>query len=184
MDLSKLSEWLKLSPKYLFPICLVTGFSLFAPVNILEIFGISLLVAQIRPYLGIIFLLSASLLITNLFISLYSWAQNKYQRTSKLKAWQKKMHSLTDEEKRILQHFINNQTQSQYLPMGSGVVNGLEIKKVIFRASNIGDLDEWAYNIQPWAWEYLNDHPELFTLNEKEILNDENRSTRSRRYPR
>jgi hypothetical protein len=64
------------------------------------------------------------------------------------------------------------------------VVNGLEIKKVIFRASNIGDLDEWAYNIQPWAWEYLNDHPELFTLNEKEILNDENRSTRSRRYPR
>jgi hypothetical protein len=184
MDFSKLTEWLKLSPKYLFPICIVTGFALFAPANTLEIFGINLLVAQIRPYLGIVFLLSASLLVTNLFTSLYSWAQNKYQRTLKLKAWQKKLHSLTAEEKYILQHFINNQTQSQYLPMDNGVVNGLEIKKVIFRASDIGNLDEWAYNIQPWAWEYLNNHPELLTLNQNEMLNDENRRSRSRRYPR
>ena len=185
MDFSKLSEWLKLSPKYLFPICLVTGFALFAPANILEVFGINSLVSEIRPYLGIVFLLSASLLITNLFTSSYSWAQKKYQRALKLKAWQKNLHSLTDEEKYILQHFINNRTQTQYLPMDNGVVNGLEIKKVIFKASNIGNLDEWAYNIQPWAWEYLNNHPELLTLNQGEVLNnDENKYSRSRRYRR
>jgi hypothetical protein len=181
MDLSKLSEWLKLSPKYLFPIALVTGFSLFASVDILEIFGISSLVAQIRPYLGVIFLLSTALLITNLLVSLYSFAQNKYQGVKNLKVWQQRLHSLTDNEKHILGYFINNQTRSQYLSIENGVVNGLEHENIIYRASNIGRLDEWAYNIQPWAWEYLNNHRELLELNQKEIPNSESRYHRLRR---
>ena len=180
MDFSKLSEWLKLSPKYLFPICIVTGFALFAPINVLEIFGITSLVSQIRSYLGIAFLLVTALLITNLLSSLYVWIRNKYQSAENLKIRQKRLHSLTDEEKSILQHFISNQTQTQYLSMDDGVVNGLELKKVIFKASNIGQLDEWAYNIHPWAWKYLNGHPELLVLSQKEITNNEYRYRRSR----
>jgi len=54
------------------------------------------------------------------------------------------------------------------------VVNGLEIEKIVFKSSNIGQLDEWAYNIQPWAWDYLNNHPELLASNQKDGLNEEN----------
>jgi hypothetical protein len=182
MDFSKLSEWLKLSPKYLFPISLVTGFGLFAPVNILEIFGITSLVAQIRPYLGVVFLLATALLITNLFTSLYVRVRNKHQATENLKTMQERLHSLTGDEKYILQHFISNQTRTQYLPMDDGVVNGLELEKIIFKASMVGQLDEWAYNIQPWAWKYLNNHHELLSLNKKELQNIQNRYNSRSRY--
>lgn len=175
MDFSKILEWLKLSPKYLIPISLVSGFALFASSDILEIFGINSLVAQIRPYLGIIFLLSSALLITNVVMSVYFWIQNKYQEGNNLRMLQKRLHSLTDGEKRILEHYINNQTRSQYLSMLDGVVNGLELENIIFRSSNVArGVDRWAYNIQPWAWEYLNKHRNLLVLTNKDAPKGEN----------
>jgi len=52
------------------------------------------------------------------------------------------------------------QTKTQYLDLENGVVRGLELDIVIYKASNIGQINTWAYNIQPWAWDYLNEHPE------------------------
>lgn len=45
--------------------------------------------------------------------------------------------------------------------MADGVVGGLEAQRILYRSSNVGDLDEWAYNIQPWAWEHLKSSPGL-----------------------
>jgi hypothetical protein len=32
--------------------------------------------------------------------------------------------------------------------------------------------DEWSYNIQPWAWEYLHKHPELVTISDEETTQE------------
>jgi hypothetical protein len=168
--LSKISDWLKLSPRYLFPISLVTGFVLFASADILDIFGITPLVTQIRPYLGFIFLLATALLITNLCIAIYSWIHSKYQKALNMKMLQERLHTLTDDEKRVLQYYIDKQTRTQYLPYFDGVVRGLELESVIFKSVNSArDLDRWAFNIQPWAWKYLNEHKGLLEIQDKDV---------------
>jgi hypothetical protein len=174
--LSKISDWLKLSPRYLFPISLVTGFVLFASADILDLFGINPLVTQIRPYLGFIFLLATALLITNLCIAIYTWANSKYQKALNMRMLQGRLRALTDDEKRILQYYISKQTRTQYLPLLDGVVSGLELEGVIFKSVNSArDLDRWAYNIQPWAWRYLNEHKKLLEIIDEDVPYDEHR---------
>jgi Super-infection exclusion protein B len=42
------------------------------------------------------------------------------------------------------------------------VVNGLVSETVLYRSSNMSALGTtFPFNIQPWAWDYLNEHPEL-----------------------
>lgn len=169
MDLSKYLEAIKLSPKYLVPFVIVSGFLLFARPDILEIFGLAELSAKYRPYIGGIFLLTAALVLSHWMISLYQWLAKRRLWSRRIKAAKKTLHNLTGEEKEILRAYIGGNTRTQYLQLESGVASGLELEYIIFRSSNIGNLDGWAYNIQPWAWDYLNKHRELlFTKEELE----------------
>jgi hypothetical protein len=49
MVAGRLVEWIKLSPRYLLPISLFTGFVLFASKSLLVVFGIAGLVSDYRP---------------------------------------------------------------------------------------------------------------------------------------
>jgi hypothetical protein len=53
MDIGRLVEWIKLSPRYLLPLSLFTGFVLFAPQRWLAVFGIARLVSDYRPWFGV-----------------------------------------------------------------------------------------------------------------------------------
>ena len=160
--ISKITDWLKLSPKYLFPISLVTGFIIFTTNKTLEVFGIVPLITQIRPYLGIIFLISSALLASHILFSLLSWINKKIQRILFILRLPKRLLELTNDEKNILLYYISNQTKTQHLSTLDGVVSGLEINGIIFKSSNWGHSPhDWSYNIQPWAWEYLNKHKDL-----------------------
>ena len=183
MDFIKLPEWLKLSPRYLFPISIITGFALFASDSVLNLFGITLFVTQYRPYIGGIFLLSSALLLTNWLISLYEWMHTNFLQAQNLKSLQQRLHKLSDEEKRILHKYIKNKTRTQYFAINNGTVNGLELENILFKASNVGRLHEWAYNLQPWAWEYLNTHLELLRLdNESGEENNDGQHNYRRRW--
>jgi hypothetical protein len=167
MDFSKLPEWLKLSPRYLFPIALVTGFVLLASTGVLEVFGLAGLVEEYRPYLGVAFLLSSALLLTNWLTTGYEWVREKRRQTRDVRSKQKRLLALTDDEKRILRSYIGGQTRTQYLSVNDGVVSGLEIEHILFKASSVGHVEEWAYNLEAWAWDYLNQHSELLASNRK-----------------
>jgi len=163
VDISKLLDWLKLSPKYLIPISAVTGFVLFAPTSILSIFSLVALVSQYRPYLGGIFLMSSALLVMDWLTLAYKWIKEGRCQSQTLKKSQRRLHGLTEEEKAILRGYIRGKTRTQYFSVVDGVVRGLEAEYIIFKVSNIGH----PYNIQPWAWEYLNEHPELLLSNQE-----------------
>jgi hypothetical protein len=63
-----------------------------------------------------------------------------------------------------LRGYIEDGTRTQDLPMHDGVVGGLQAERIIFRATVLSrGWDEFAYNIQPWAWEYLNKHRKLLS---------------------
>jgi len=162
-DIAKnLVDWIKLSPRYLLPICIFAGFVVFAPPQVLSIFGLIDMVSRYRPWFGLAFLLSAALLASSAVFAFYEFMKKKRLEEAVRKHRRLRLHQLTEDEKELLRGYIHNQTRTQYLSMSDGRVGQLQTEKIIFRASNLGDyLDGFAYNIQPWAWEYLNDHPEV-----------------------
>ncbi len=161
MDFSRLLDWIRLSPKYLLPIAIFTGFPLFAPVEWLDAFGITEMVERYRALFGLAFLASTTLLLSSGLTAIYEYVKQRRNQAQLTKQLQQRLHRLSEPEKEVLRGYIHNESTTRYLPMTDGVVSGLEAKKIIYRSSNVGHIEEWAYNIQPWAWEYLNSHPEL-----------------------
>jgi hypothetical protein len=174
MDISKRVEWLKLSPRYLLPVAMITGFLLFAPNNILDILGLVDLIKQYRPYIGGALLISLGLLLSNILAMLFDFTRQRSEKSKRLKQMRKRLHNLTEEEKALLRGYVERQSRTQYFDMENGVARGLEAERIIFQASNIGRIDSWAYNIQPWAWTYLSGRPEL--LKSSKISNNDSRN--------
>jgi hypothetical protein len=89
----------------------------------------------------------------------------KYNDYRLLRAGKKRLHRLTIEEKQILRGYVEGQTRSMNLNVSSGIVNGLVGESIIYRASNLSNpmagFMAFSYNIQPWAWDYLNKHRDL-----------------------
>jgi len=164
VDFSKYLDWIKLSPRYLLPLSLFTGFILFAPQNLLNRFGLGSLLAEYRFYFGLGFLLTTTLLLTAGLTAIYDGIMQGRRQRARLKNLRERLHHLAEPDKEILRRFIYGGTRSQKLNMADGRVGGLEAEGVIFRSSNVGNIESWAYNLQPWAWEYLKAHPELLAL--------------------
>lgn len=162
MDWNKIIEWLKLSPKYLFSVAVVSGALLFGPDLFLKRLGLDLFIADYRKYIGVVFLGVNVLLFAHIFSFTYSYFSKIVENILFLQKRRKRLHSLTDEEKSILSGYISNNTRSQDFECTNGVVLGLEMEKIIFRVSDLSSyFTNFPYNIQPWAWEYLKKNPEL-----------------------
>ncbi len=164
MDFSRYLDWIKLSPRYLLPLSLFTAFVLFAPQDMLARFGLVGLLSEYRPYFGLVFLLSTTLLLTAALAAVYDWIMQSRRERAWLKEKEQRLHRLAEPEKDILRRFVYGGTRSQKLSMSDGTVGGLEAEHIIFRSSNVGNIESWAYNIQPWAWDYLTSHPGLLAL--------------------
>jgi hypothetical protein len=163
-DFSKLVEWIKLSPKHLAAIFLFTGLVVFAPERWLTFVGIVGLPDTLRLVFGIAFLLSGALLLIEGVA--FAWGMVKQKRTNAvvLHRARESLHNLSEPEKEILRRYIEGETRTQYLPMHNGVVCGLQAEGILFRASSISKShDHFAYNIQLWAWDYLNEHRKLLS---------------------
>ncbi len=161
VDVSKFLDWIKLSPRYLVPIALFTGFVLFASTEILEFFGLTGFVARYRPYFGLVFLLSAVLLLSGAAMAVYDCVKGWRREAQQRQQLRQQLRNLSRPEKEVLREFVRNDTTTLYLSMADGVVGGLETQRILYRSSNVGDIEEWAYNVQPWAWEHLKAHPQL-----------------------
>ena len=185
MDWSKLVDALKLSPRYLVPIALASGFLLFSPPQYLATLGLDSFVSSYRAWIGLVFVVSAALLATSFFLQAWSWSKGKFKKFQSKAAAQNRLKNLTAEEKVILHGYIMNQTRTQVLDFASGIVKGLEHEGIIYQASPLGTLiDGFAYNIQPWAWEYLNNHKELLAESDTDNERSTARSSPLRRKRR
>jgi Super-infection exclusion protein B len=165
MKLETITEFLKLLLLNEVPpiLWIFSVILLFAPTNVLDMLGLTTLVPQYRPLIGTVFLLSSSMLIVRLGIETQRFIKQNRDKSRWRESGRRRLQALTTQEQAILQGYINMRTRSQFLDSQDGVVNGLEAEGIIYRASLVGELDNWAYNIQPWAWDYLNAHRELLT---------------------
>lgn len=148
----------KIPAAFLVAIVTVLGLILFLPDDYAKIVAVDGFRNGYRVYLGPAFLLTLSFCVARIFIFIM---QGHTQRQARKKR-QQTLHKLTPEEKGYLVPYIEGQQNSVYVGMEDGVMSGLRAKGITYLAANMGDvLNGFAFNLQPWAREYLESNPHL-----------------------
>lgn len=162
LEAKKILDWLKLTPKQSFIILIITSILLFGGDPFIAKLGLEKPRDFLQPWLGIFWLLSLALILSDIFVPLYNYCIKKYKQRKYLKRCQKYLHGLTVYEKSLLSEYINNNTKTITGQLADGVVQELVTNDVIRLASTVSQYDDYfAYNIQPWAWKYLHKNQDL-----------------------
>jgi len=159
--LKPLFELLKQPLRYSVAIGIVVSIVLFSPDSIMSHLGLLKYRDEGKPYFGVILLLCIALAIAGAIGAVVE----KINDSRFLRARKRRLRRLSNGEKQVLRGYIDGQTRSQYFDVTSGLINGLVSESIIYRASNLSSpqygMMAFAYNIQPWAWDYLNEHRDL-----------------------
>lgn len=157
-DIAKvLLDCLKLAPRYLFAIAVVSGFLLFGSSKLLQQLGVGQLAENNRAVLGIVLLSAIALLIAVLGSDVVALLRRRWRERRFYRNMLQRLRVLTEDEKQILRFYVAKQTRSNVLRPDDGVVQGLVTVGIIYRAASIGSVIEgMAYNISEFAWNYLN----------------------------
>lgn len=166
--LEKAKGWLNLGVLPLLGLLLFTSFLIFLPPEALEKLGLIDLRNDYLTTFGLAFVFSITFLIAaalNAFWKVFfgHWLKE----TASIYFYKKEANDLTNEEKEILNIFIEGKTRSANLSMKDGVVLGLEKRMFIIRVGQLGtDAMSWSFpfSMQPWAWEFLNKNPHLLKV--------------------
>jgi hypothetical protein len=162
----KILELVKLSPKYLMAIILATGILLFAKREHMVSLGLADFIDSYRPWISIVFLLSASLFVSyplSFIASVgYKWFYKRletHRSKKRLLIW---LDNLTPVQKDILRGYIDKETRTMHLRIDNGVVRELEAAKIIGQATQFVDNAFCSdYTINTWVYQYLKKHPEI-----------------------
>lgn len=165
IDPSKIPDWLKLSPRYLFAVALCTGAYLSLRVHHLERLGLDHIDASARPWIGAAFLISAALLFAHLAAEVGTEVVTLFKGNLEERRLRARLRELSPAEKELLAGFIRENTKTRHHSIKSGVVGGLVGAGILFQSANLGSSGfSFAFNLQPWAWRYLREHPELLSI--------------------
>jgi hypothetical protein len=157
-------EWVRVLQRYLWGFIVVLALLLWGPRWLISGLGMSAVLSHDRLYFGLSFAVLLGMGLSDPISLTVRWPIERLEEIMWRKAKVKRLHDLTPHEKTILREYIDNETRTQYLSIGNGVVSGLVHEKILYRSANIGNLSGFAYNIQPWAFDYLRQHPELLGL--------------------
>lgn len=164
----KVIDWIRLPARYLVPIAALSGFLVFASAKVLDRFGLTAFVQLGRPWIALVFLASLAVLVSLFVWEVGRWAKKRFDISQKANRRIVRLGKLTPDEKHILLGYLVKNTKTQYFAITDGVVSGLVSAEIIYQSSANGQPDSWAYNIQPWAWEYLKQHRGM-VLSDEEV---------------
>ena len=151
-------DFRKIPAAFLVAIVSVLGFILFLSEEYAKTLAVDGFRNEYRVFLGPAFLLTLAFCAARVF----NFFMQGHRQRQALKKRQEALHSLTPEEKGYLIPYIEKQQNSVYVGMDDGVMAGLRSKGITYLAANMGDLlNGIAFNLQPWAREYLEKNPHL-----------------------
>ena len=153
-----ISEYFRKVPiPFLIAIVSVLALVLFIPKSIAETLAVYDFRNQFRVFLGPTLLLAIFFLIARGYIFQMDGVKNK----KRIKKQQLALHKLTAEEKGYLILYLHGQN-SIYVGLEDGIMGGLLSKNIVYRTGSTGSVFQgFAFNINPWAREYLEKHQEL-----------------------
>lgn len=168
MGINDILQLIKLPMKYLIAIFLTLTFILFFPEIYIVKLGLSELIQKYRMIIGLAFICDLFFIIVNLCSPILNYIKGILRYLSLVLSGKRRLNNLTNEEKEILNYYITNKTRTYELPLNDGIVCELSSYKIIYRAAGVstGGL-YFAYNMNPWAWRYLNKNKELINIDDK-----------------
>lgn len=141
---------------------LVIGLILFLPNDIATQLSINEFRGRYRIYLGPSFLILLFMVAARIIASIGRWIKNKIRKHRNEKMRLDMLLGLTIDEKELLSQFIVEGKNTVTCPIDDGVAGGLLAKRIIYRASNAGNLlYGFPYNLRPWARDHLEMFPAL-----------------------
>lgn len=170
IDLKKLLEWVKLSPKHLLGILITAAIYLSMPGPWLRYLGLDSVDQGIRPWVSGALIVTAGLVVAHGLALAAEYIRNKIDARNKIKVLEERLSNLAEDEKVVLSLYLASNRKTQTLSYQHGPANGLQAANILFRSSNIGSADNhFSYTMQPWAWEALNRNPELVGMTLEEL---------------
>jgi len=162
MDPTQALGWLKLPQRVLWALLVIAGFVLWGPKWFASGLGLEQFIETYRMYLGVVFLLFLAATLPTPIHWAASKAGEVVQERRHKEAREARLRDLSKGEKAVLRYYITNDTRTQTLNYADGITSALEEAEIIYRASNMSkSYTNFAYNIQPWALDYLRKHPEV-----------------------
>lgn len=144
------------------PLCIASALILFLPDHVSQRLGMENIRAEYALPLGLLFVLSASMLASNAIMSQWSILKPSVRDWIFIRRNRNVLKNLTEAEKEALRPYILEGHAQQEFRLGEGVVNLLEKKMVLYRASQLSVRhDLFQYIMQPWAREYLEKNKHL-----------------------
>lgn len=172
--LGKIKDWLTMGVVPLLALVIASALILSFPMSYLHIIGLDIVIGIIRPYVGGALVLSLSVLTSMGVIGLWNAVlKQQLKQYFQIRSFHKNAKNLTEEDKETLRLYIDHQTRSQYFSIHNGKILGLEKRGFIFRISDIGVPGyemKFPFHIQPWAWEYLNENPNLLLPTSEKLI--------------
>ncbi|TVP14370.1 superinfection exclusion B family protein [Shewanella sp. KCT] len=157
-----LIEVLKLAPKYLVAVALISGALIFLPESWLELLGLQEMSTQYRAWLGLALLVSVGICIVAVASWIINWVLNIIRQRRIQGFVIDKLNNLTEDEKQILRYYFSKGTRSNTLKVDDGVVQELVACRVIYRSAQLGNmLEGFSHNISDLAWDYIHLNPSI-----------------------
>ena len=139
-------------------IVIVDGFLLFAPEHVAVLLGLNQIREEIRPYLGIVFISAAAILLIGIVGSCIKRAisGSRYRgRNAK-----HRLDKLSDYGKQIVRGLYESESHTAFLPITDATVNCLHVLSIIGRSIMSDRGAYFDHFLQPWVIDYLNKHPD------------------------
>jgi hypothetical protein len=159
---TKILDVLKLSATPALAVAFASGFLLFGDDSLTAALGMTDVITSIRPWIGGGFVVSVTLLFAFVATAFGRWTTTRWTWAASARNLKKRLHSLAPDEQDVLARFLLERRKCLTFDAKDGLAQGLASAGVLFRSSNLGDaIDGFDFSIQPWAWTYLNAHPEI-----------------------
>lgn len=160
--LGKIKDILSLNPKQVLIVAVTSWSLLLLPDRVLTIMGLAEFRSQFRHWIGLPAWLSLAWLVALGLYEVAGLAHNHLALWTRTVIGRRYLEDLTPAEKGYLRLYIDENTTTQLFRVGDGIVQSLQSKDIIYRASRVGKfLDEFDFNIQPWAYRALKTNPAL-----------------------
>lgn len=141
---------------------LLTAILVFSPEPFLRKLGIASNIETYRPWMGLIFLLSACWMLVTGILALAEASGKKWRDSRAVLSRRRRLHKLTRDEKECLRYFFTIPPQRTAYLGETGVLQGLVDDGLLYKPSmQINRAGVAYYNILDWVLEYLAEHPEL-----------------------
>lgn len=162
----KITEILTLPASIMAALSLASGILLFSPEGILQKLYMETLREKYGFYIGLVFVVSLSILIVNLIYSTANSISNDRAQKRFYAHAEERLKKLNNYQKAILFILFNQENRTFLLPIHDGAVKELEQKYCIGPATNqymVDDLNNarFPYLIQPWVADELTSKPDL-----------------------